>query len=98
MAKLIQTLENQLLLLENQRILIESQLLQLRRHLGSIYETDEWITVEKFATLTGLRCKTVSNYCSMGKIVRTNKIKGRYLIHIDEISNYCKQEIHNAGN
>lgn len=96
-AGLIKTLESQLLLLDSQKAIIESQLAQLRRHLESIADTDEWVTVQSFAALTGLRAKTVSNYCSMGKIVRINKIKGRYLIHVDEVPNYCKMEIHHAG-
>jgi hypothetical protein len=49
-----------------------------------IADSKEWITVREYAARTGLKPKTVSNYCSQGKI-HSVKIDGKHFINITQL-------------
>lgn len=56
-----------------------------KKTLTSMHTETEWLTVREFAEIAGIKCKTVSNYCSNGLIKQCKKKNGRYLIHRSEL-------------
>lgn len=72
---------------------IEKELWEFRRMIRALVPEKEWYTTQEFASLTGIKAKTVTNYCGKGQITNTKKnARGQYLIHKSELKNFLPVE------
>lgn len=68
---------------------VESELKRFQDLVKELVPEKEWYSSQEFAAKTGLKVKTVSNYCGKGRLERVKQDSaGKWLIHQSELKKW----------
>lgn len=68
---------------------VQKELGRIQNLVAAFIPEKEWYTSQEFAAKSGIKAKTVSNYCGKGRFKRLKKTdNGQYLIHKSELEKW----------